>query len=84
MAIFSHDHSHHLQAVEPYIAGILVWAIGLSLDGPTGYATNPARDIGPRLAHAILPIKNKGASDLTYSFIPVIAPLLDGILGGVT
>lgn len=84
MAIFSHDRSHQLQALAPYIAGILVWAIGLSLGGPTGYAINPARDLGPRLAHALLPIKNKGPSDFAYSFIPVIAPLIGGTLGGMT
>ncbi|MBQ5418588.1 MAG: aquaporin, partial [Selenomonas sp.] len=59
----------------PYIVGVLIWALGLSLGGPTGYAINPARDLGPRLAHAILPIAGKGSSDWGYALIPVAAPL---------
>ena len=55
----------------PYLVGILVWALGLSLGGPTGYAINPARDLGPRIAHAILPIAGKGSSDWGYSWIPI-------------
>ena len=65
----------------PYLVGILVWAIGLSLGGTTGYALNPARDLGPRLAHAILPIANKGNSDWNYAWVPVVGPLLGGGLG---
>ena len=64
----------------PYLVGMLVWAIGLSLGGATGYAINPARDLGPRLAHALLPIPGKGTSDWKYAAIPVIAPLLGGFL----
>jgi len=67
----------------PYLVGSLVWGIGLSLGGPTGYAINPARDLGPRIAHAILPIAGKGASDWGYAPIPVIGPLLGGVLAGV-
>lgn len=67
----------------PYLVGALVWGIGLSLGGPTGYAINPARDLGPRIAHAILPIAGKGDSDWEYSWIPVAAPLLGGILGAL-
>src|SRR5437899_1669664 len=67
----------------PYLAGSLVWGIGLSLGGPTGYAINPARDLGPRIAHAILPIAGKGGSDWGYAPIPVIGPLLGGSLAGV-
>lgn len=59
----------------PYLVGMLVWSIGLSLGGTTGYAINPARDLGPRLAHAILPIKAKGSSDWEYGWIPVFAPV---------
>src|SRR5207237_9421020 len=55
----------------PFLVGILVWAIGLSLGGPTGYAINPARDLGPRLAHALLPVAGKGNSDWGYAWIPV-------------
>ncbi|WP_179346504.1 MIP/aquaporin family protein [Winogradskyella ursingii] len=58
----------------------LVWAIGLSLGGTTGYAINPARDLGPRIMHAILPIKNKAPSDWSYAWIPVIGPLVGGAL----
>lgn len=56
--------------------GLLVWVIGLSLGGPTGYAINPARDLGPRIAHLLLPIKNKGGSDWGYSWIPVVGPII--------
>jgi glycerol uptake facilitator protein len=62
------------------IVGLLVFAIGLSLGGPTGYAINPARDLGPRIMHAILPIAGKGPSDWAYSWIPVLAPLVGGVL----
>jgi len=67
----------------PYLVGSLVWGIGLSLGGPTGYAINPARDLGPRIAHAILPIAGKGGSDWGYAPIPVIGPLIGGVLAGV-
>ena len=66
----------------PYLVGSLVWGIGLSLGGTTGYAINPARDLGPRIAHAILPIAGKGGSDWGYAPIPVIGPLLGGALAG--
>jgi glycerol uptake facilitator protein len=62
------------------IVGLLVVGIGLSLGGPTGYAINPARDLGPRIMHAILPIAGKGDSDWGYAWIPVVAPLMGGIL----
>jgi glycerol uptake facilitator protein len=67
----------------PYLVGCLVWAIGLSLGGPTGYAINPARDLGPRIAHAILPIAGKGPSDWGYALIPVLGPLIGGGVAGV-
>ncbi len=60
----------------PLLWGLLVWGIGLSLGGPTGYAINPARDFGPRLAHAILPIPGKGASDWSYALVPIVGPFL--------
>jgi len=66
----------------PYLVGSLVWGIGLSLGGPTGYAINPARDLGPRITHAILPIAGKGGSDWSYATIPVIGPLIGGVLAG--
>lgn len=69
--------------VGPYLVGALVWGIGLSLGGPTGYAINPARDLGPRIAHFLLPIAGKGDSDWGYGWIPVVAPLIGGVLGGL-
>jgi glycerol uptake facilitator protein len=68
----------------PLLVGILVWSIGLSLGGPTGYAINPARDLGPRIAHALLPISGKGGSDWSYSWVPILGPLVGGILGAVS
>jgi glycerol uptake facilitator len=65
------------------LVGLLVLAIGLSLGGPTGYAINPARDLGPRIAHALLPIPGKGPSDWSYAWIPVVAPLAGGALGAL-
>jgi glycerol uptake facilitator protein len=67
----------------PLIVGLLVLAIGLSLGGPTGYAINPARDLMPRIAHAVLPIPGKGPSDWGYAWIPVVAPIVGGVLGGL-
>jgi len=67
----------------PYLVGCLVWAIGLSLGGTTGYAINPARDLGPRIAHAVLPIAGKGSSDWGYAGIPVVGPLIGGGLAGL-
>lgn len=69
--------------LNPLLVGLLVWGIGLSLGGPTGYAINPARDLGPRIAHAVLPIPGKGGSDWEYSWIPVIGPIIGGILGAL-
>ncbi|MBZ5621566.1 MAG: aquaporin family protein [Acidobacteriia bacterium] len=66
----------------PYLVGSLVWGIGLSLGGTTGYAINPARDLGPRIAHAVLPIAKKGGSDWSYAPIPIVGPLLGGVLAG--
>src|SRR5215468_2946986 len=68
--------------VGPWVVAVLVWAIGLSLGGPTGYAINPARDLGPRIAHALLPIAGKGTSDWGYSFVPVLGPLIGAAIAG--
>ncbi|MET9832517.1 MIP/aquaporin family protein [Streptomyces sp. NPDC006385] len=65
------------------LVALLVVGIGLSLGGPTGYAINPARDLGPRIVHTFLPIPNKGTSDWGYSWIPVVGPLIGGVLGGL-
>jgi glycerol uptake facilitator protein len=67
----------------PLPVALLVVGIGASLGGPTGYAINPARDLGPRIAHALLPIKGKGSSDWSYSWVPVFGPLVGGVLGGL-
>jgi glycerol uptake facilitator protein len=72
------------EGLNPMAVGALILAIGLSLGGSTGYAINPARDLGPRIAHAILPIAGKGGSDWGYAWIPVVAPILGGIAGAVT
>jgi glycerol uptake facilitator protein len=67
----------------PALVGVLVWSIGLSLGGSTGYAINPARDFGPRIAHALLPIAGKGGSDWSYAWIPVLGPVIGGLLGAL-
>jgi len=66
-----------------YLVACLVWGIGLSLGGPTGYAINPARDLGPRIAHFVLPIPGKGDSDWAYSWVPVVGPVIGGIIAAV-
>lgn len=73
--------SKFVDGLNPLVIGALVLAIGHSLGGTTGYAINPARDLGPRLAHALLPIPGKGDSDWGYAWIPVVAPILGGICG---
>ncbi|MGV8886279.1 MAG: MIP/aquaporin family protein [Microbacteriaceae bacterium] len=72
-----------LAAIGALPVALLVVGIGASLGGPTGYAINPARDLGPRIAHALLPIKGKGSSDWGYSWIPVFGPLLGGVLAAL-
>jgi glycerol uptake facilitator len=67
----------------PYLVGGLVWAIGLSLGGTTGYAINPARDLGPRIAHSVLPIARKGSSDWAYAMVPILGPLAGAALAGL-
>jgi len=64
----------------PWFWGVLVWVLGLSLGGPTGYAINPARDFGPRLAHAVFPLPGKGNSDWGYALVPIMGPLVGGAL----
>ncbi|MGY0692069.1 MIP/aquaporin family protein [Virgibacillus sp. FSP13] len=71
------------EGLNPLIVGALIIAIGLSLGGATGYAINPARDLGPRIAHALLPIPGKGGSDWSYAWIPVVGPIIGGIYGAV-
>ena len=67
----------------PLAVALLVLGIGNSLGGPTGYAINPARDLGPRVAHAVLPIRGKGSSDWGYSWVPVVGPVVGGVLAGL-
>jgi glycerol uptake facilitator protein len=67
----------------PLAVALLVVSIGASLGGPTGYAINPARDLGPRIAHAVLPIPHKGGSDWGYSWVPVLGPIIGGVLAGL-
>ncbi|WP_246854203.1 MIP/aquaporin family protein [Naasia sp. SYSU D00057] len=71
-----------LAALGALPVALLVVAIGASLGGPTGYAINPARDLGPRIAHAVLPIRGKGGSDWSYSWVPVVGPIIGGLLAG--
>lgn len=71
------------QGLNPIIVGFYIVALGLSLGGPTGYAINPARDLGPRIAHMVLPIDGKGDSDWGYAWIPVVAPLAGGVAGAM-
>jgi glycerol uptake facilitator protein len=70
-------------SIAPLLVGLLVFVIGLSLGGPTGYAINPARDLGPRIIHAILPIPGKRDSDWAYSWVPVVGPIIGGSLGAL-
>jgi len=69
------------EGLNPLVIGLLIISIGLSLGGTTGFAINPARDLGPRIAHFILPIPGKGSSDWSYSWIPVVGPIIGGIVG---
>jgi glycerol uptake facilitator protein len=78
LAIFKELNGDIASQYGPYLVGFLVWGIGVSLGGTTGYAINPARDLGPRLAHAILPIPGKGGSDWGYAWVPVAGPFIGG------
>lgn len=69
--------------LNPLLWGFLIWGLGVSFGGPTGYAINPARDLGPRIAHFLLPISGKGSSDWAYSWVPVVGPIIGGILGAI-
>ncbi len=71
------------EGLSPLVVGLLIVAIGMSLGGATGYAINPARDLGPRIAHALLPIPGKGDSDWSYAWIPVVGSIIGGIYGGL-
>jgi len=72
---------HPTTGLGPYLVGLLVWGIGISLGGPTGYAINPARDLSPRIMHALLPLKNKASSDWAYAWIPCLGPIIGATFG---
>lgn len=76
------DEGNGLGPLGALITALVVLAIGLSLGGPTGYAINPARDLGPRIVHALLPLPNKGSSDWQYAWVPVVGPLIGAALAG--
>lgn len=80
-ALLTSKEGANVATLGPLPVALLVLGIGLSLGGPTGYAINPARDLGPRIAHFILPIKGKGDSDWSYSWIPVVGPIAGALLG---
>jgi glycerol uptake facilitator protein len=71
-----------LGAISALPVALVVLGLGLSLGGPTGYAINPARDLGPRIIHAILPLKHKGGNDWSYAWVPVAGPIVGGLLAG--
>jgi glycerol uptake facilitator protein len=83
LAFGRHGDARGLAALGALPVALLVLGIGASLGGPTGYAINPARDLGPRLMHAILPIQGKGSSDWGYAWVPIVGPILGGVLAGL-
>lgn len=80
LGLLAFTQNQFADGVNVLAVGGLILAIGLSLGGPTGYAINPARDLGPRIAHAILPIANKGTSDWAYSWVPIVGPIIGGVI----
>lgn len=80
LGLLSFSQHTFADGMNPLVVGVLIVSIGLSLGGATGYAINPARDLGPRIAHQILPIANKGGSDWSYSWVPVVGPVLGAII----
>lgn len=82
-AILGIGNTHMVDGLAPIVVGLIVWAIGITLGGTTGYAINPARDLGPRIAHCILPIYGKGDSDWRYAWIPVVGPILGGVAAAI-
>lgn len=69
--------------LSPFLVGMLIVVIGMALGAPTGYAINPARDLGPRIAHAILPIPGKGPSDFAYAWVPIVGPIIGAVFGAL-
>jgi len=83
LAILAIGANEFTEGLNPLIIGFLVLSIGLSLGGTTGFAINPARDLGPRIAHFFLPIPGKGPSDWSYAWVPIVGPLLGGVFGAL-
>jgi glycerol uptake facilitator protein len=83
LGILAIGSNHFAEGLNPMVVGALIVAIGLSLGGTTGYAINPARDLGSRIAHFVLPINGKGSSDWSYAWIPVVGPLIGGMFGSL-
>lgn len=83
MGIMAMDPNKIVSGVGPMVVGIIITSIGMSLGGTTGYALNPARDLGPRIAHAVLPIANKGDSDWGYSWIPIVGPIIGAVIAAM-
>ena len=83
MALLFIGANEFTKGLNPIVVGLLIISIGLSLGGTTGFAINPARDLGPRIAHFLLPIHGKGKSDWSYAWIPVVGPVIGGILGAL-
>lgn len=81
MALLFIGANEFTKGLNPIVVGLLIISIGLSLGGTTGFAINPARDLGPRIAHFILPIHGKGKSDWSYAWIPVLGPIIGGVVG---
>lgn len=82
-AILGIANTKMVDGIAPIATGLIIWVIGLTLGGTTGYAINPARDLGPRIAHAILPIPGKRDSDWGYAWLPVVAPILGGLVAAL-
>lgn len=82
-ALLAFGNNNFADGLNPLVVGALITSIGMSLGGTTGYAINPARDLGPRIAHAFLPIKNKGDSDWGYSWVPVIGPIVGAVIAAL-
>lgn len=82
-ALLAFTQGDFTDGLNPVIVGLLILTIGLSLGGTTGYAINPARDLGPRMAHAALPVAHKGSSNWAYAWIPVVGPFIGSIMGGL-
>ncbi|MGL6174577.1 MAG: MIP/aquaporin family protein [Cellulosilyticaceae bacterium] len=82
-ALLGVSNTEMVEGLSPIVVGAIIWLIGLTLGGTTGYAINPARDLGPRIAYTLLPIPDKGSAKWNYAWVPVLAPLLGGIVAAL-